>query len=213
MNIEKLITLRQAEQEFRSSHYWKMEQIFRREFPHKIDRFYESTSQRQIMSKQWLVNELAKVYQPSNPINIEIIGGWFGFPLIDLLYSKFNINRIHFFEIEDLCKDITSKYNVISRYNIDIDYDGSRFALTTKTSPDLVINTAQEHMLCLTKEMYANNPMIAVHSNNCDWDDEHWNAHTSLQNFIDSMQLNTLYYSGEKYVGEFDRYQLIGTFK
>jgi len=85
--------------------YSKILKWFRYNCKEQMDRLFDSLSPNQIECKEWLIESLDKVQIPRDEFgkfNIEIIGGWFGYPLIDLLYQKYGdeINRIDIFELD-----------------------------------------------------------------------------------------------------------------
>jgi hypothetical protein len=56
--------------------------------------FFDSWSPNQRASKIWLVEELSQIVNPITPMRIQLFGGWFGYPLSDLLMERLNVEFI-----------------------------------------------------------------------------------------------------------------------
>ena len=65
---------------------------FYRRHPEKIGDYIKSVSPKQIQCKQWLLKELRRV--PRDFKNIQLYGGWYGYPLIDMLDRAYNLETL-----------------------------------------------------------------------------------------------------------------------
>ena len=132
--------------------YSKILKWFRYNCPDQMERLFDSLSPNQIICKEWLIESLDKVQIPRDEhgkFNIEIIGGWFGYPLIDLLYQKYDkeINRIDIFEIDEFACRAINKYNCIFKnWHVRV-FHQDYFTYQEKRRTHMIINTSCEHML------------------------------------------------------------------
>src|SRR5210317_121161 len=97
--------------------YAEMMKWFRYNHPDKFDRWMDSLNPNQIKCKEWLVYDgLPKVKIPRDAqgkFRVEIIGGWYGFPLIQFLvdeWSWLQIREIDIFEIVEFACKVIWKY-------------------------------------------------------------------------------------------------------
>jgi len=170
--------------------YYNMLKWFDRNYPLEMHRFIESISPNQIEGKNWLVEELDKVVIPRDEegrFKIEIVGGWFGFPLIDLLYNKYGdeIRAIDFFDMDPFASKVFGVY--LSTWWVDIqdvkiftNEMGDYFNYKEKRRAHLIINTSCEHMPDM-KDMrqYYFDPertLLVLQSNNKTDEDDHINC-------------------------------------
>jgi hypothetical protein len=170
--------------------YYNMLKWFNRNYPLEMHRFIESISPNQIEGKNWLVEELDKVVIPRDEegrFKIEIVGGWFGFPLIDLLYNKYGdeIRAIDFFDMDPFASKVFGVY--LSTWWVDIqdvkiftNEMGDYFNYKEKRRAHLIINTSCEHMPDM-KDMrqYYFDPertLLVLQSNNKTDEDDHINC-------------------------------------
>jgi hypothetical protein len=170
--------------------YYNMLKWFNRNYPDKMDRFIESISPNQIEGKNWLVEELDNVQIPRDEegkFKIEIVGGWFGFPLIDLLYNKYGdqIRAIDFFDVDPFAAKVFGVY--LSTWWVDIqdvkifsNSMGDYFNYKEKRRAHLIINTSCEHMpdMLSMKEYYFDpeRTLLCLQSNNKTDEDDHINC-------------------------------------
>jgi len=182
--------------------YYKMLKWFNRNYPLEMHRFIASISPNQIECKKWLVDGLDDIQIPRNDkgkFNIEIVGGWFGFPLIDLLWDKYGdqIHEIHFFDVDPFAAKVFSVY--LSMWDVNIKLNSSSLVhikistgdsgdyckYTKKRRAHLVINTSCEHMPNMKeqREYYyeSNNMVLALQSNNKTNEPDHINCVESCQ--------------------------------
>lgn len=195
-----------------------------------------SLSPNQIVSKIWMVEELYNTYtkhmapfdSPKWCINnAEIIGSWFGWPLVDLFEKHEGIDIGHYsmWDIDQrarvVCRNYSKLFKMTERIKvISEDYwedlrDGS--------ASKLIINTSSEHMASTFKDLnqirnpyFYRNPVFVVQSNNMRHIPEHINCCDSEEELIDIHGFTEVFYSGTRDINDLssDRYQrfmVIGT--
>lgn len=134
--------------------YAKMLKWIQHNHPDQIWRFVESVSPNQQASKDSLIFGLMEkdVVVPRNKdgmINIEIVGGWFGWPLIGNLINHFGemINRIDFFEIDPIACSFLRKYIELMKPRFEIRiFEMDWFEYKESRRTHVLINTSCEHM-------------------------------------------------------------------
>jgi|TARA_B110000977_G_C11067517_1_gene488338 hypothetical protein len=175
---------------------------FRYNHPDKLERLLDSLSPNQLLCKQWLIDSLHKVQIPQgadDKFRIEIIGGWFGYPLIDLLYQSFGsyIREIDIFEIDEFaCKAIRRYSHAFEHYNIKV-FNQDYFTYQKKRRTHMVINTSCEHMwdMSMMKECYESpeRTLLVLQSNNKTNEPDHVNCVTSCQELIEKNELKEVF--------------------
>jgi hypothetical protein len=153
-----------------------------RENPRLLDCFWPS----QVMSKRWILDNLAKeAYWRGNMGDIVIFGGWYGI-LAQMLDQKYPGKYISV-DTDSSCEQVFNKINTKNRIVFkkscmsEYDYSDSIFL-------DMVINTSSEHV---SQEVYAqwwgNIPKgtkYIVQGNNFFETDEHVRCTDTLEEFI-----------------------------
>lgn len=167
----------------------------------------------QILSKEWLIDELIKQNQhfKSRP-TIDIHGGWVGTLSSLLFQSELSVSNINSIDIDPSCQEIASTMN-------QIELEAGRFRAITAdmcvyhSDADIVINTSFEH---ITQEQYdlwldrlSTNCLIVLQSNNYKIP-EHVRTATDLENFKKQSNLKTILYSGELETSLYKRFMIIG---
>lgn len=187
-------------------------------WPSEIDFFrikdiLDSLSKTQIDSKTWLVHELKK-HMRGNHDACYIIGGWYGF-LSHLLTEEGFTDPIYNYELDNICTTLASK--MLTHSNIKcITKDG--LDLFTKRDWNarnkILICTACEHIdadeLEFSISAKDRNLLVCLQSNNMLDIDSHINCHSSIDDFVSSLNLNTVYYAGTKTIRQYERYMVIG---
>jgi hypothetical protein len=169
----------------------------------------------QIRSKLWLCRELEKLNCSSNLT--WIYGGWYGLVAFLLLSrNKFNVKRIHSYDVDPSCKAIAEMINdnwvcqseVFRAHTLDCN-------LLLPTESDLIINTATEHFPSMT--WWNNIPSgkrVVLQGNNMVHEGEEVTISTSLDNFKQQFPLSKYEYTGEIEFNYdtwgFKRYMVIG---
>lgn len=158
---------------------------FHREYPSMTTRFFDSITYNQIECKKVLIDGLDKVKIPRDKdgkIAVEIIGSWYGFPLLELLHNKLgkDIKSIILYEPDKFSLKVTQKYLQLWKDNPDTDadmhYNISMFnmdyfhATAHNRRAHLIINTSCEHMKDMAEmKRYYQSPertLLALQSTN-----------------------------------------------
>jgi hypothetical protein len=174
----------------------------------------QSISPNQIKCKLWLVEELSRL--PVEFPNIQLYGGWYGFPLIDFLLEEFDINLI---QNIDLDEEAIAIYNMhVLRRNLKTKLVGKITDASNRTRYDkfidLVINTSSEHMpdlpVLIKDKKYKKECVFALQSNNMFHHSDHINCVNNVQELIKKSGLRKILYSGTLDIDEYERYMVIG---
>jgi hypothetical protein len=172
----------------------------------------DSYSEGQHQSKLWAVKELNKVIDNSYKECI-IIGGWYG--LFSYLFAESGFkNKILNIEIDDVCTKIAKNLKVHNNvYHKTA--DGLEDFKNWNYHDKILVCTACEHID--EEELYftlkQKNPamLMCLQSNNYYEVNSHINCHDTLEDFIKSLPLKNILYSGVKrYKDEYDRFMVIG---
>jgi len=174
---------------------------------HPNCKIFESLSPNQISSKQWMIDELKKHISNDTNHKIEIVGSWYGFPLIEYLQDNIDIEKIECWDIDKEARIITKQYiNIFNHSNIHI-YDKDYWKHQRNGSEcNLLINSSSEHMNNTFADMsvmhkknnfYVNNPIVVIQSNNMKHLPEHINCVDSQDELINKHKINRVLYSGE----------------
>jgi hypothetical protein len=189
----------------------------------------------QIESKTWLIDTLItplpgnKIHSPAvelskfENLSIHIYGGWYGYPLIDMLLEQFpNISKITNIDLDEdalaLCRKFTNE-----KHLQDIVFFKMQDVLAPLNNGDnkdkdvkLVINTSSEHMPDLPElianKNYGDNCMFVLQSNNMfHIVDQHINCSNSIEEFIEKSGLTKIIFANTyKMKNGYDRYMVIG---
>ena len=188
---------------------------FYRRYPDKIKDYIQSVSPKQIACKRWLVNELLEIPREFN--NIQLFGGWFGYPLIDMLNNSYKIKSLTNIDCDKFATSVC--FNFKNYFNHDFVKTSTRDLVTTGgiyKEVDLVINTSSEHMsnlpdLIKNKE-YSESCIFALQSNNMFDIEDHTNCVQSKEELAEKSGLNNILYSGKLDLDNYERYMVIGLF-
>lgn len=176
-----------------------------------------SISPDQMQSKTWLVNELKKL--PFNNITVQLFGGWFGWPLIDLLNENFDIEAVENIDLDPIALAIFRTFNNLKSFEKNKMIATENSVLNNNKldkNVDLVINTSSEHMPHLPdlikNKKYRKSCVFALQSNNMFHLDEHTNCVNSHEELAEKSGLNNILYSGKLDLDNYERYMVIGLF-
>ena len=189
-------------------HYW-MQAIRQSPDPMRtMDAFWRG----QLASKEWLIESLTN-YVPlkTEPVSIDIHGGWVGVLASMLFQSHIPIKNIRSIDLDPTCESIATMMNKKEEI-------AGRFRAVTsdmcviRSDADVVINTSCEH---ITQDQYdlwlsgmPHNSLIVVQSNNYDIP-EHIRTAGSLEEFKEQSNL-TMIWAGELELPLYTRYMIIG---
>jgi hypothetical protein len=189
-------------------HYW-MNAIRQSDDPKRVlDAFWRG----QIQSKEWLIETLTHhIPIKTDPVSIEIHGGWVGVLASMLFQSNIPIRRIVSLDIDPSCESIATMMNKIE------EQDGKFRAITGDmcnliSFVDIVINTSCEH---ITQEQYETwlgkrnkDQLLVLQSNNYKIP-EHVRTADSLTEFIKQSHIDIIW-SGSLKTQLYDRWMIIG---
>ena len=194
--------------------YSKCLNWFYRKHPEKIKDYIQSVSPKQIECKQWLVNELSNI---NNFNNIYLIGGWFGYPLINFLEKHNKIVKLVNIDMDKTATRVCFNFSKIFNHSFVKTATKSIYKHSENfIDADLIINTSCEHMFDLPIIMKNRNfnrkIVFAVQSNNMTHIDDHINCSNSLEEFKLKTKFNKVMYEGIKKFDKYERYMLIGSY-
>jgi hypothetical protein len=188
----------------------------------------------QFESKKYLVdnvplNEMSKFRK----LHVQLYGGWYGYPLIDLLLEKFkNITKITNVDLDSdalaLCRRYTQarkledivffrEQNVVDSLDSGPIKDNGLFGNAVSTKDiRLVINTSSEHMpdlpVLIDNKSYSDTCVFALQSNNMfHVVDQHTNCSNSIDEFVKKTGLTKIWFADSHVMPNgYERYTVIG---
>lgn len=191
----------------------------------------DAFSRGQVLSKIWLVTELAKIQKDFKMIHVH--AGWMGQIRLYLDQVGINYNKMRIFDIDPIVMELSDKvfnnsqlkdWRVKSAYFDITDVsqifrDGYAYTptnnITEKSLPDCVINTSCEHFdndwyykLQIRSEGWNN--LVAIQTNNFHSIEDHINTVHSLDEMKMKYPMDKLLYEGELELNGYTRYMLIG---
>lgn len=190
-------------------HHW-MQAIRQSKDPMRtMDAFWRG----QILSKEWLIQELQKQKQHIKPWpTIDIHGGWVGTLASLLFQSDLYIGHINSIDIDPACEEVARTMN-------QMEMEAGKFHAVTqdmctfRSDADIIINTSFEH---ITQDQYdlwlsglPYNSLIVLQSNNYNIP-EHIRIARDLKEFKDQCGLTDILYAGELELPLYTRFMIIG---
>ena len=103
-------------------------------------------SPHQIESKGWLVEKITPYLLEKDNINVQLFGGWVGFPIVALLNSTLDIFRVENIDLDAESLHIFRQYMHLKNYDFIDRCDDVQNHSPRDNKADLVINTSSEHM-------------------------------------------------------------------
>ena len=176
----------------------------------------------QVESKTFLVKNLPyEALLSFDQVNVHIYGGWFGYPLIEMLLEKLDINKITNIDCDNSAIALSRKYTNLKNLDHKVFFREHRAEepLDDGSNKDkdvrLVINTSSEHMpdlpVLIKNKNYKDRCIFALQSNNMEYVDDHINCSTNLDNFIEKSKLTKIFFADSfKMKNGYDRYTVIG---
>ena len=192
--------------------------------PDRLHEFLESLSPNQIKCKKWVAQELESLWieRQWEDLHIEQIGGWCGWPLLDFI-KHLPIESYRNVDMDPFAIQVFNRY----KHHFDFPFEVKGIEediknLNVSNSPTakirIVINTSCEHMEPLPKvlENRGYNPEKAVfflQSNNLFDEPTHINCVNSVEELIEQNKLSKVFFAGEKDLGRFKRFMVVGKWK
>ncbi len=186
-------------------HHW-MQAIRQSPDPMRtMDAFWQG----QLRSKEWLIDNLRPYV--SDPVSIDIHGGWVGVLASMLFQSGLPIKNIRSIDIDPDCQAISTNMNKLE------EMEGRFKAVTSdmcrlRSDSDIIINTSCEH---ISQDQYdvwvtghPQNSLLILQSNNY-LIPEHVRTAESLDEFVDQCDVDVLW-SGELELPLYKRFMIIG---
>ena len=219
MNYKELIyknALREIERIYHDSKYNPDTDLYR-----SLD-LITATNDAQLASKEWLVDTLANYLNPKYLTfelrDVLIMGGWYG--LTGMILRQQIDNEVKIWNVDSDPECVHFQHalqynNPDYENNIPVTDDAIEYYFDRADAFQLIINTSCEHMEREDIRMILNSKPIdtlaCFQSNNYHKEAEHINTHDSLDSFIDSLKLASVYYKGEMKPSEdYTRYMVIG---
>ena len=204
-----------CENDNRETPYYWVNQWVNNNLPSYYNSFEDSVSQGQYESKLWLSEELKKLQYPADELHIDIIGSWFGYPLIELLSNIFKIKQLDLYELDENCHKVVAQYKNHFDEKFKIAQFGDFFERKEVRRRHLIINTSSEHMvdISLMKDRYKDyptKPILVIQSNNYFELDDHINCVKNVNELIEKNQIKDVLYKGKRSLPLYDRFMVIG---
>ena len=178
--------------------------------------FLDSMSPNQVQSKIWLTDILQMILSDKDNIKVQLLGGWFGFPLCNLLIQKLNVCLVENVDID------SSALKIFRRYSSNIEnvvFDSHERDACEIGDRDkdfhLVINTSSEHMPDLPEliknKTHRKTCIFALQSNNMFHVEDHINCVNNKNEFVQKSGLSEILYSDSLTMSNgYERYMVIG---
>lgn len=188
----------------------------------------EAFSPNQIDSKTWLIDEICKIKELNDEdkaLNIEIIGSWFGWPFVDMLYhSLWEIEKISMWDIDPCARKICRNYALLFNQENMVEVIGKDYWTHERKGSEaqLIINTSSEHMkygfeqLKMYKDpFFVNDPVIVVQNNNMFHVKDHIACVGSEDELVERCNFREVLYQGTQTINDLsadrnERYMVIG---
>jgi hypothetical protein len=195
-------------------------------------RWKDALSLGQLASKEWLIDVANETYKEKTFKTAFVIGGWYG--LLPALWKQFPrcpIQNFRSIDKDEHCAPVAESINrkwviddwqfkAITTDALNIDYQNPKLQLKKQNGeivlafdkPDIIVNTSCEHFSHLSKwtSLLPGGTEVILQSNNYFQDPEHINCSTSIDSFINTLNLTTIRFSGELTLPEYTRYMVIG---
>jgi hypothetical protein len=198
-----------------NSPYFKVKNFVLNNYPNYFDKLEDSLSDGQFESKTWLIEKLNISYDFLYPVHVEIIGGWFGFPLIEMLDYVIDIESLDFYELDEINKKILVQYTNYFNLNFKVKVFDDYFERKELRRRHLIVNTSSEHMEDVVRmkpyyKDYPEPPILVLQSNNYYDLVEHVNCVNSAEELIEKNSIKKVFYSGSKKMDNYTRFMVIG---
>lgn len=167
----------------------------------------------QILSKEWLIDELKKQkHHTKRWPSIDIHGGWVGTLASMLFQSDLYISHIRSIDIDPDCEDTARTMN-------QLEVEAGKFRAVTadmcsiRSDADIIINTSFEHISQNDYDLWLtgmpHDSLIVLQSNNYQIP-EHVRIAKDLEEFKIQSGLENILYAGELELPLYKRFMIIG---
>lgn len=177
----------------------------------------QSLSDNQFNNKQWLVDNLVPhINELEVCDNIAILGSWYGLLSAMLRQHLYRPTLITNIDADPSSMEIGKQLLTEPAYknNKFIIDDAVNHYVEKKHRYNVVINTSCEHMepddVKLLVKLKPKNTIICFQSNNYDSVQSHINTSTSLEEFVDHLDLFDVFYADKLVHDQYERYMVIG---
>ena len=194
-----------------------------------IQYYLKSITPKQIQSKQWLVSELSKAIAenrriPDKGTDVWLLGGWFGYPLIDMLIQSDvdrMVNKYYDLDIDPLATSVCYQYSRIFEQEdrvVQSTNDVSvRIEEIVKKKNKIIINCSSEHMPSIP-DMVTNMTTIdprnifVIQSNDLFDEPDHCNCVRSEDELVENNKMEHVYFKGALKFDNYTRFMAIGSY-
>jgi len=226
---------------FRNSPYYTVQKFIKNYHSEYEKSFDDSISDDQYESKKWMcdiLNDL-RITTPDNikkyskdssesirfpdgnpdwdyPLLIEIIGSWFGWPLIELIdrFTKGRITQIDLYDPDEVCQKVMAQYKNIFNPKYKVIQHDDYFERKELRRRHLIICTSCEHMQDFTNQFsFKGNPFVCLQSNDYIDLTDHINCVKDVEELTEKNQIKNIWYKGEKDFGNYKRFMVIGQWR
>jgi hypothetical protein len=192
-----------------------------------------ATNDAQLASKEWLVDNLVPIITPGN-INLHtgeekylhwfddgiqdilVMGSWYSLTAILLRERIDSSIKIHNVDIDPISEIISYKLakDLDHENTWSITADALDYFFERTDAFQLIINTSCEHMnaedLRIVNHLKNPETIVCLQSNNFHSETTHINTYDTLEEFVNSLGLTTIYWQGELETDSCTRFMVIG---
>ena len=198
------------------SPYMKVKRFLDESYPEYASNLLDSITDGQYESKRWMCQILKpELFGSKDSFKIEIVGAWFGWPLIEMLEDTIvRIEQIDLYDPDEVCQEVVQKYKYHFEPSYNINQFGDYFERNDKRIRHMIICTSCEHMPDIgeMKEYYKDTPKPIYVLQSNDYIDlpEHENCVESTNELAEKNGISDIMYKGEKDFGYYKRFMVVG---
>jgi len=176
----------------------------------------DSLSDGQFQSKMWMVDEICKLgskFDSTESCHIEVVGSWFGWPLMEFIHFAFpNIKQVDLYDKDELTHSVMAQYKNQFPYDYPVHQFGDWFSRSDVRRRQVIINTSGEHMphIMQRRNFFKGNPLVIIMSNDYYDGKDHTHCVEDMMKLVEQQELGTLYYTGTRNMQTYNRFMLIG---
>ena len=192
--------------------------------------YLKSITPKQIQSKQWLVNSLEscihnhdRKFKPNSDIDVWMLGGWFGYPLIDLLDKSDTGSRIHEYmnvDLDPLATSVCYKYSNIfdmsDRVKVSTNSVESKISKLVTWGNKIIINCSSEHLPSIPEMVDISTinytSIFVIQSNDLFDEPDHCNCVRSEDELVEKNKMEHVYFKGALKFDNYTRFMAIGSY-